>query len=111
MRKETGMSKSAEASTEVPPNVVVDEPVLSVAPLIVRRIVKFGETDAAGIVYTGHFLDYALEAFEVWFRHVVGLTWQQQHRDMGAGQNAKKSRRGPGLFDVRLPGGRREVDQ
>jgi YbgC/YbaW family acyl-CoA thioester hydrolase len=88
MRKETGMSKSAEASTEVPPNVVVDEPVLSVAPLVVRRIVKFGETDAAGVVYTGHFLDYALEAFEVWFRHVVGLTWQQQHRDMGVGTPA-----------------------
>lgn len=58
--------------------VIVDEPVLSAAPLVVRRVVKFGETDAAGVVYTGRFLDYALEAFETWFRHVIGLTWPQQ---------------------------------
>ncbi len=60
------------------PNVVIDEPVMSLAPLIVQRIVKFGETDAAGVVYTGRFLDYALEAFDTWFRHVIGLTWPQQ---------------------------------
>jgi acyl-CoA thioesterase FadM len=58
--------------------VVTDEPVVATAPLVVRRIVKFGETDAAGVVYTGRFLDYALEAFEVWFRHVIGLSWAQQ---------------------------------
>ncbi|MGE5146374.1 MAG: acyl-CoA thioesterase, partial [Candidatus Eiseniibacteriota bacterium] len=67
------------SAAPLPPNVVVDEPVLAAAPLVVRRVVKFGETDAAGVVYTGRFLDYTLEAFEVWFRHVIGLTWQAQH--------------------------------
>ena len=65
-------------SAGVPDNVVIDEPVVALAPLVVRRYVKFGETDAAGVVYTGRFLDYALEAFDTWFRHVIGLTWAEQ---------------------------------
>ena len=82
------MSDSAQASAKLPPNVVVDEPVMAQAPLVVRRIVKFGDTDAAGVVYSGNFLDYALEAFEVWFRQVVGVTWQQQQHDIGVGTPA-----------------------
>ncbi|HEX7007537.1 MAG TPA: thioesterase family protein [Alphaproteobacteria bacterium] len=82
------MSDNARASAQLPPNVVVDEPVLQAAPMVVRRIVKFGETDAAGVVYSGNFLDYALEAFEVWFREVVGVTWQEQHHDIGVGTPA-----------------------
>jgi 4-hydroxybenzoyl-CoA thioesterase len=78
------MSKSAPN----PSTVVVDEPVTAAAPLVVRRIVKFGDTDAAGVVYSGNFLDYALEAFEVWFSRVIGVSWQQQHDEMGVGTPA-----------------------
>lgn len=79
------MSRPSPAAS--PSNIVLDEPVLSTAPLVVRRIVKFGETDAAGVVYTGRFLDYALDAFDVWFRHVMGLTWAQQ-QELGVGTPA-----------------------
>jgi len=88
MRKEADMTENPATSAALPRNVVVDEPVLTLAPLVVRRIVKFGETDAAGVVYSGNFLDYALEAFEVWFRQIVGVTWQQQHHDIGIGTPA-----------------------
>ena len=61
-----------------PAAVTLDEPVVADAPLIIRRIVKFGETDAAGVVYTGRFLDYALEAFDTWLRLVLDLPWPEQ---------------------------------
>jgi len=76
------------SSAPNPGTLVVDEPVVAEAPLVVRRIVKFGDTDAAGVVYSGNFLDYTLEAFEVWFRHVVGVSWQQQHDELGVGTPA-----------------------
>ena len=82
------MSDSAPNSGSLPANLVVDEPILSRVPLVVRRIVKFGDTDAAGVVYSGNFLDYALEAFEVWFREVIGVSWQQQHDEIGVGTPA-----------------------
>ena len=39
------------------------------------RRVRFGDTDAAGIVYTGRAPDMALEALEVWFDERLGLNW------------------------------------
>lgn len=59
-------------------NVVVDQPVVGEAPLVVRRIVKFGDTDAAGVVYTGRFLDFALEAYDTWLRVALDLAWPKQ---------------------------------
>ena len=82
------MTDRQTSPADLPPNVMVDEPVLAFVPLVVRRVIKFGETDAAGVVYTGRFLDDALEAFEVWFRQIIGLTWQQQHSEMGVGTPA-----------------------
>lgn len=35
------------------------------APFIHRRTIRFGETDAAAIVYTARFFEYALDAIDV----------------------------------------------
>lgn len=38
------------------------------------RSIRFGETDAARIVYTVRFFDYAIDAIDGWFDAVVGIT-------------------------------------
>jgi 4-hydroxybenzoyl-CoA thioesterase len=50
-----------------------------------RRRVAFGDTDAAGIVYTGRFSSYALEAIEAWFHATIGLSWYEMTADLGIG--------------------------
>lgn len=44
----------------------------SSAPFAHRHTVRFGETDAARIVYTCRFFEYALDAIDAWFEAVVG---------------------------------------
>jgi len=40
-----------------------------------RRTIRFGETDAARIVYTVRFFDYALDAIDSWYADVLGADW------------------------------------
>jgi acyl-CoA thioesterase FadM len=47
----------------------------TIAPFRYSRPVRFGDTDAAGIVYTGRVPDMALEALEIWFRDRLALNW------------------------------------
>lgn len=54
-------------------------------PYIVRRIVKWGECDPAGIVYMPRFLDWVLEAAESFFADVVGVDWFQLNKRYGLG--------------------------
>ena len=42
------------------------EKVISTLPVVVRRRVKFGECDPAGVVYTPNFSEFALSAYQ-WF--------------------------------------------
>lgn len=42
------------------------EKVISTLPIVVRRRVKFGECDPAGVVYTPNFSEFALSAYQ-WF--------------------------------------------
>ena len=44
-------------------------------PFRYSRPVRFGDTDAAGIVYTGRVSDMALEALEAWFDERLHLNW------------------------------------
>jgi len=44
------------------------------APYIHRRTIRFGETDAAAIVYTVRFFDYALDAIDAWYADVLTLS-------------------------------------
>lgn len=53
-------------------------------PFTIRRIVRWGECDPAGIVYTPRFLDYATEAVDDFVREVLGTTWYKlRHIDRG----------------------------
>ncbi|MCW5750747.1 MAG: acyl-CoA thioesterase [Alphaproteobacteria bacterium] len=54
-------------------------------PYRIRRRVKWGETDPAGIVYTPRFMDYAVEALESWFADIVGVDWYGLRRLHGLG--------------------------
>lgn len=54
-------------------------------PFTMRRTVKWGETDPAGIVYTARFLDYTVEAVEAWFTEIVGIDWYRLKAEMGLG--------------------------
>ncbi|MBT3701883.1 MAG: acyl-CoA thioesterase [Alphaproteobacteria bacterium] len=54
-------------------------------PFIYQRQIHWGETDTAGIVYTGQFLDFMLEAVECWWREVVGLDWYRMNTEFQMG--------------------------
>jgi len=57
------------------------EKMISTQPVVVRRRVKFGECDPAGVVYTPVFSEYALSSFQ-WFQSVMlgGPMWQELKR-------------------------------
>lgn len=48
------------------------ESVLSTSPFVVRRRVRWGECDPAGVVYAGRFTDYLLSAVMLFHEHVLG---------------------------------------
>jgi acyl-CoA thioester hydrolase len=48
------------------------EHVLSVKPFVVRRRVKWGECDPAGVVYTPVFADYVISAAELFYGALFG---------------------------------------
>lgn len=54
-------------------------------PYTVRRVVKWGECDPAGIVYTPRFLDWVLEAAESFFAEIIGVDWFQLKTTHGLG--------------------------
>ena len=45
------------------------------APFVYHRTVAFGECDPARIFFSPRAVDYAVEAVEVWFEEVLGVTW------------------------------------
>lgn len=51
------------------------QPTSKTVPFIHWRTVIFGDTDAAAIVYTPRFVDYCMEAIEVWFKEYIGIDW------------------------------------
>lgn len=44
------------------------------APFVHRRRLRFGESDAAAIVYTANFFDYALDAIDAWYEAIAGVS-------------------------------------
>jgi acyl-CoA thioesterase FadM len=46
--------------------------VVSRLPFTVRRVVRWGECDPAGVVYTGRFSDYVLDAVLLFFNDLAG---------------------------------------
>lgn len=47
-------------------------------PYTYWRTIFFGDTDAAGVVYTPRFSEYCMEAAEFWFRECIGIDWYQR---------------------------------
>ena len=62
-----------------------DTSVVEHLPFTIRRTVKWGECDPAGIVYTPRFLDYAIEAAEAWFKEITGYHWNTTRQEMALG--------------------------
>ncbi|MBT3371560.1 MAG: DUF924 family protein [Rhodospirillaceae bacterium] len=50
-------------------------------PFAVRRRINWGDTDTAEITYTGKFIDFGIDAMEVWYEAVLGQTWHQMKQD------------------------------
>ena len=48
------------------------ERVVSRTPFIVRRRVRWGDCDPAGVVFTGRFSEYVLDAVTLFFRDLAG---------------------------------------
>lgn len=71
-------------SDETTPGAIAeDETVIATAPFIVRRTVKWGDADPAGVVYTPRFLHFAVEAAESWFIRLTGRHWRHLPEDYG----------------------------
>ena len=54
-------------------------------PYIHRRTPQWSDTDAAQIVYTVRFVDYAMAAIEGWFRSVMQLDWYKMNTELDMG--------------------------
>jgi acyl-CoA thioesterase FadM len=50
-----------------------------------RRIVAWSDADPAGIMFSGRFPVFALDAIEGWFRERMGADWHELHRSHGGG--------------------------
>ena len=46
----------------------------TMAPFAHRHRIRFGESDAATIVYTVRFFDYALDAIDAWYEQIAGIS-------------------------------------
>ncbi|MBN3823531.1 thioesterase [Burkholderia sp. Ac-20384] len=61
------------------------EYLLGERPLTVRRRVKWGECDPAGVVYTATFADYVISAAELFYGALFGTTSQRAKHELGFG--------------------------
>jgi acyl-CoA thioesterase FadM len=52
--------------------VISTESVVSTSPFTIRRRVRFGDCDPAGVVYTVRFSDYAVSAMDLFLSHLLG---------------------------------------
>lgn len=48
------------------------ESVISVNPFTIRRLVRFGDCDPAGVVYTVRFSDYVVSAMDLFLSELIG---------------------------------------
>jgi 4-hydroxybenzoyl-CoA thioesterase len=62
--------------------VTTTESVISRVPFIVRRRVRFGDCDPAGIVYTPRFADYAVSAMDLFLSDLMGGPYLESLPDL-----------------------------
>ncbi|UUZ71862.1 thioesterase family protein [Polaromonas sp. P1(28)-8] len=65
--------------------MIATEQVLSERPLVIRRRVKWGDCDPAGVVYTPMFSEYVISAAELFYGSLFGTTPQRAKHEQGFG--------------------------
>jgi acyl-CoA thioesterase FadM len=65
--------------------MIATERVLSALPLVIRRRVKWGDCDPAGVVYTVTFSEYVVSAAELFYGALFETTPQRAKREQGFG--------------------------
>ncbi|MCB1394958.1 MAG: acyl-CoA thioesterase [Rhodobacter sp.] len=63
--------------------VATIEEIRGTAPLVIRRTVRWGDCDPAGIVYTPRFLDFAVSAYEGFLGQMLGGDLHHAKRALG----------------------------
>lgn len=64
---------------------IATEQIINLNPVVIRRRVKWGECDPAGVVYTATFSDYVISAAELFYGTLFNSTPQRAKRDHGFG--------------------------
>lgn len=60
------------------------EYLVSTSPLVVRRQVRWGDCDPAGVVYTGKFTEYVLSCVNYFYAAIAGdISYSQWRSDLG----------------------------
>lgn len=62
---------------------------VSRVPVVVRRRVKWGECDPAGVVYTPRFADFVAEAFHLFLGAILEGSLQHRFRELDVGTPAR----------------------
>jgi acyl-CoA thioesterase FadM len=65
--------------------MISTEHIISSIPLVIRRRVKWGDCDPAGVVYTVTFSEYVISAAELFYGSVFGTTPQRAKDEFGFG--------------------------
>jgi acyl-CoA thioester hydrolase len=65
--------------------MIATEYVLSDTPFVIRRRVKWGDCDPAGVVYTVTFSEYVISAAELFYGRILGGTPQRLKDEHGFG--------------------------
>ena len=73
------------------------EYIVSERPLVIRRRVKWGDCDPAGVVYTPTFSEYVISAAELFYGSLFGTTPQRAKHEQGFGTPSRAL-----SFDFRL---------
>jgi 4-hydroxybenzoyl-CoA thioesterase len=63
--------------------VISTEHIVATAPLVIRRRVKWGECDPAGVVYTVAFAEYVISAAELFYESVFHATAPRVRNELG----------------------------
>lgn len=65
--------------------MIATEYIVSESPFVIRRRVKWGDCDPAGVVYTVTFSEYVISAAELFYERLLGNTPQSSKDEHGFG--------------------------
>ena len=69
--------------------MISTEHVIGTSPLVIRRRVKWGDCDPAGVVYTVTFAEYVISAAELFYGLIFDTTPQRAKDEFGFGTPTK----------------------